>query len=191
MTERDDIEALSRDWRTIPDDTALSVQAVLRRRRLHGAVMLFEALGAALALASALFFWLARDGLVFDVAAVVMLLVALGGGAAAKRARVDLLRWEDWTPEGVLAFRLRDCQGALITARHTLVACAALVAFAAFVWLAAELGWDELPPYFPQLYASIVAAVVVPLSLWAVLRLRAKRAEHARLVALLAEFEQR
>lgn len=190
MTERDEIEALARAWRDITDEVELSVDEALRRQRRQRLALLLEAAFGAFGFATAVYFLLAADLIVFRVAAFVLIAAGVTGGLIVKRTRVALLKWADWTPEGVLAFRLRDCEAALLTARSALLACAALVAFAGFVWLAAALEWDALPPGFPALYASVVAVCVTAVSAWALWRLRVKRAERDRLRALVAEYEQ-
>lgn len=189
MAERDDLEVLSRQWRDITEPVELSVPAALRRRRRQGLTFAAEAVMGAIGVATAIYFWTAHDGIVHRVA-MIILLVAMAIGAAYGRTRMTLVRWGDWTPAGVLAFRLRECEVALLTARWTLVTSGVLVAFAAFVWVAATLEWDALPPGFPGLYAAVVAAVVVPLTIWALWRLQVKRAEHARLLALLTELDE-
>lgn len=190
MAERDDIEALARAWRDITDEVELSVGDALRRQRRQRLVLLLEVVFGAFAFATAVYFLLAEDLIVFRVAALLIIAAGVTGGLVARRTRVALLKWADWTPEGVLAFRLRDCEVALLTAWHALLACAVLVVFAGFVWLAAALEWDALPPGFPALYASVVAVCVTVVSGWALWRLRVKRAERGRLRALMAEFEQ-
>lgn len=190
MAERDGIEALARAWRGISDEVELSVDEALRRQRRQRLVLLLEVVFGAFGFATAVYFLLADDLLVFRVAALVLIAAGVTGGVVVRRTRVALLKWADWTPEGVLAFRLRDCEAALLTARHALLACAVLVVFAGFVWLAAALEWDALPPGFPVLYASVVAVCVAVVSAWALWRLRVKGAERDRLLALMAEFEQ-
>jgi hypothetical protein len=187
MTDPDDIEALSRTWREIADEAEFSVPATLRRRRRHNALLLLEAIGSGVALATAAFFWLAGDGIVFRVAGSVLVAAVLVGVVFTKRTRMGLGRWADWTPEGVLAFRLRECEVAMLNARYALVSSAVLLGFASFVWLAAELEWDVLPPGFHYLYAAVVAGTVTPIAIWATWRTHAKRGEHSRLRALLEE----
>lgn len=187
MSEHDLPEPLARAWRSLSDPAAVAVPAALRRRGRQRAVLALEMLGCGLVLAAALYFWLAGDGLVFRVSASVLALIAVSGIVLALRTRAGLGRWSDWTPEGVLAFRLRECEVALFNARYGFVALAGLVAFAVFVWLAAELGWDALPPRFHYLYAGCVAVTVLLTATWALWRLRSKQRERLRLRALIEE----
>lgn len=185
MNERDELDALAGAWSSIEDEAALSVPVALRRRRRQRAVLVLEMLGCGLFLAFALYFWLAGDGLVFNMAAGLFLAVAVLSGVIATKTRAGLGRWADWTTEGVLAFRLRECEVALLNAKYALGGAAVPSAFAVFVWLAAELGWDALPPGFHYIYAATVAVSVLVVGVWGVWRIRTKRREHERLRALL------
>ncbi len=190
MRDDNEIDVLSGAWRTISDETALSVPDTLRRRHRQRITLLLELLACGLALASALYFWLADDGWVHRAAAALFVAVAVVCGIVAVRTRGRLGAWADWTPDGVLAFRLRECEVALFSARSGLASCAVLIGFAAFVWLAAEFGWDVLPPGFPQFYAAVVSIVVLLGGSWSVWRIRTKRRQHARLRALLDELRE-
>ncbi len=187
MRDDEDIEVLAGAWQTISEDTGFSVPAALRRRRRQQIVYVVELLACAVALACAIFFWLADGGLVYRVAALLYLAIAVVCGIASVNARKRLTAWTDWTPQGLLAFRLRECEVASFSAKSGFVACAILIGFAAFVWLASAFGWDVLPAGFPLFYATVVGVVVLvagSLSAW---RLRTKRRERLRLRALLEE----
>ena len=186
MSERDELAALSATWLGITDRSELSLSAALARRRRQRALFVAELLGAAIMLALSAAFWLAGSGPVYRVAAVLFVATAVLTAIVAAKPRATLGRWADWTPAGVLAFRLRECELAIAYARWQLVSCAALVAFAAFVWLAAVLEWDALPPGFHYLYAATVVIVVLPAGVWAARRIAAKRTEQARLRHLLS-----
>ena len=187
MTDPDDIGALSRAWRNITDEAELCVSAALRRQRVQALLLFLELAACGVALAAALCFWLAGAGVVYRVAGSLLVAAAVASGLLALRTRAGLGRWVDWTPEGVLAFRLRACQVALMNAKYALGSSAVLLLFAAFVWLAAELEWDVLPPGFHHLYAAVVATTVLAVAVWATWRIPAKRRERARLIALLEE----
>lgn len=187
MHEDDEITALAGTWKAIGDETAFTVEAALRRRRRQQIAFVCELLACGLALASALYFWFAGDGLVHRATAALFVGVAVVCTAIAIRTRVRLTVWSHWTPEGVLEFRLRECEVALLGAWSGLVACAVLIGFAAFVWLAATFEWDALPQGFPQLYGTLVGVVVLGGGSWSAWRIRTKRPERARLLALLEE----
>lgn len=187
MTEDAEIETLARAWRGITDHVELSVAKALRRRRLQALTLLAEIALGAIVLAAAVHFWRVDDGIVYRVSALVLVATVVAHGFVARRMRSPLLNWADWTPEGVIAFRMRDCEAALVSARYATVGSVILLVFAAFVWLAVELGWDTLPPRFHVLYASVVACAVVVTTGWALWRRATKRAELERLRAILAE----
>jgi uncharacterized membrane protein YccC len=187
MSDDHEIEALSGAWRTISDDTSFSVPTALRRRRRQRFTFMLELLGCVVALASAIYFWLTDGGLVHYAAAALLTAVAVVCGVVSVKTRMRLGGWADWTPPGVLAFRLRECEVALSGARHGLVACGILAAFAGFVWLAAALEWDVLPPDFPRFYATVVGITVLLAGSWSLWRIRTKRRERTRLRTLLDE----
>lgn len=190
MSERDELLDLSETWLGIASRSDLRPSAALARRRRQRALFVGELLGAAIMLALAVGFWLAGDGPVHRVAAALFVATAVLTAAVAGRTRAALGRWADWTPAGVLAFRLRECELAIVYARWQLGACALLAAFAAFVWLAAALRWDVLRPGFHYIYAACVAVVVLAVCAWAARRIPAKRAERARLRKLLEELTE-
>jgi hypothetical protein len=167
------------------------VVAALHRRRRQQLAFGVELLACGIALASALYFWLADDGLVHRTSAVLFVGVAVACGFIAVRTPPRLGAWADWTPEGVLADSLRECEVALLGAKTGLVSCAVLMGFAAFVWLASASGWDVLPPGFPQFYATIIGVVVLMGGSWSIWRIRTKGPELARLQALLDEMRER
>lgn len=187
MSERDELKTFADAWRGLDGDSGLTVQAALRRQARHNTVLLLDVLGVGLLLAFALFFWLLGGGLVLRAASAVFAGTAVLSGMLIARKRAKLGGWADWTPQGVLAFRIRECELALLNARWQLVGCAVVVVFAAFVWLAAELAWDALPPGFHYFYAAVVAVTATVVSAWALRRIRSKRAERERLRALLDE----
>jgi hypothetical protein len=188
MHDDDELRRLSDAWRTIPEEAAFDVTPALRRRRRQHLTLALEIFACAVALASAYYVWSAGAGLVHRSAAVLLVAAAVIGSIAAVKTRASLSLWADWTPEGVLAFHLRECESALQSARYGLLACGMLIAFAAFVWLAAEFEWDVLPPDFPRFYATVVTVAVFMVGSWSIWRIRTKRHERARLLALLDEF---
>ena len=148
MSERDELSALAETWLGIADMSQLSLAAARMRRRRQRMLFVGELFGALSMLAFAAWFWLAGDGPVFRTAAALFVAAAVLTVVFAARARTGLGRWADWTPQGVLAFRLRECELAIAYAKWQLGGCALLIAFAAFVWLAAVREWDVLPPGF-------------------------------------------
>lgn len=190
MSEHEELRSLSETWARIDDPSLLSVPAARARRRRQRAAFVGELLGAALMLALAAAFWLVDNGVVYRVAGALFVLTAFVTGVLAVRSRAGLGRWADWTPQGVLTFRLRECETALTFAKWQLGGCVVLLAFAVFVWLAAALDWDVLPPRFRYVYAAAVAVSVLAVCAWALRRIPAKRAERARLKQLLRELTE-
>jgi hypothetical protein len=182
------MDVLSRQWRGLAANHAVSATTALRRRHRQRAVLLLEVLGSGAMYAFALCFWLAGSGVVLRAAAAMFVAAGTLTLVVALRTRTLLGRWSDWTPEGVLAFRLRECEVALLNARYGFVALAGLIVFASFVWMAAELAWDSLPLGFHHLYASCVAISAVLTALWSTWRIRVKRRERQRLWVLMQEF---
>lgn len=182
-----DLDQLCREWRRLATGT-IDIPAALRRRGLQRALLGVETLGSGAMFAGALCFWLAGDGVVFRAAAAMFAASGILVLALALRSRSMLVQWSDWTPEGVLAFRIRECEVALLNARYGFVAIAGLMGFAALVWLAAELAWDSLPRNFHHLYAACVAASALLTASWSTWRIRTKRRERTQLWQLLEEF---
>lgn len=182
------LDAMARQWRDLAGPDPVSASSALRRRRRQRAVLWLEVLGSGAMLAIALSFWLGGSGVVFQAAAAMFAATGALTLIIALKTRATLGRWADWTPEGILAFRLRECEVALLNARYGFVAIGGLIAFATFVWLAAELAWDSLPRGFHHLYAACVAISAALTAAWSSWRIHAKQRERTRLVALMAQF---
>jgi hypothetical protein len=186
---RDDAELaiLSGAWQAISDQPEVDVAEALRRQRRQRGAFALELAASAAAIVAAVFFWLAAEGPVFRVTAAAMLVTGSIGGGVAIRQRVTLSRWVDWTPHGVLAFRLRECDVALAAGWFGVVSVVVLLGFAVFLSSAALLLQDRQISGVNRLYTASVVASCAVVGLWSRRVIRSRRKERARLRALTGQ----
>lgn len=179
MTDPDILE-LSHQWQR--DNVALEVSLRKARWQYWQNRLAFggELLLTALALWGAWFFW-NLDGAVFTVSAGVLLLAAVAGLRFSIRERMPLWHWHDWSPEGVLAYRIQRCESTLRVARSCKYSAAVLVAFLTYIWINA----DTLPEFFPRFYTGVVLVSVTLMLAWAHGQKRERTRELAQLRAML------
>jgi hypothetical protein len=188
MRDDADLARLSGAWQAIAERPDIDVSKVMRRRRRQRVAFAAELAGGAIAFGATAFFWFGAKGPMLKVTALVMFITGLLAVGVALRQRATLALWADWTPRGVLAFRLRECDVALATARFGILSIGALLLFAAFFSGGAVLWQDTQVLAFHKLYAAYVIASCVAGGSWCVWRLRTIRTERARVLAIFEQF---
>jgi hypothetical protein len=189
------MEELQASWRA--QDVALAnLQEKLRRRRWRPHLALgIELLCTAGTVGFGVWFaWMAVESgsLLFAMSAGVLLIAAPALAVAAWVARKDSMRWEDETPESVLALGLRRADASLRVLRLGRVHLAVIGAFVLVLW-ATELGGLINARRFLVIYSltcAAMAALYLPWLAWRERRVSQERAECQRLLDDLREGER-
>lgn len=164
----DDLMTLRADWRR-QDAAFTNVYARLRRNRWQPhALLALELTGAALGLAIGLWYaWVAAKlgSLVFALSAAVMLLAMPAFAVGKVLARKRSLRWEEETPEDVLAVALRRADGSLRAIRVGRWQAVLIAIFVVTLWATQILGLIDVRGFL-FFYSAICAASVIPYVVW-------------------------
>lgn len=184
MGDDAELSTIAGAWHTIAGDPTVDVAEALRRRRRQRGALALELAASAVAIVAAVFFWLEAEGPLLRVTAAVMLATGFVGGGVALRQRVELSSWGDWTPRGVLAFRLQECDVALATGWFGVVSVVVLLVFCALLTGAALLLRDSQILGVYRLYIACVVASGAVVGAWSARVIWTRRRERARLRAL-------
>ena len=185
----EDLLTLRAEWRR-QDAAFADVYARLRRQRWQPHVTLvLEIAGTALAVAIGLWFALMAvklSSLLFGLAAAVMLIAMPAFAVGTVLARKDSLRWEDETPEGVLAVALRRADASLRAIRVGRWQVAIIAGFVATLWVTQVIGLIDARGFL-VFYSAVSAATVIPYVIWLGRRETRVRGERAACGKLLED----
>lgn len=183
-----DLAKLAEQWQR--DTTALDVsrRKALRQYHANRLLLITEFLAALGYLWVAWYFW-QREGSVFTVSALVLLVTTAISVGVSSWERVPLSHWHDWSPEGVLRYRIRRCESSLRFAGWCHFSSAILIAFTIYLWVNAFVAPGSTPEFFPALYTVVTLITVAGLEWWAFRQRRLRMPELQELKALLRSFD--
>jgi hypothetical protein len=187
MNEPDFLEALSKEWQR--DTQALDVMRcnVKRQRWFNRLFFSSELMWGCIGVGWAWYFW-QKEATVFKVSAVVLLVCSLFGLWISVRNRLPMWHVHDWSPEGLLAYRVRMCEYKLRGVHYCIYGAAALLLFLTYIWVNEYIEPESTPSHFPLIYTVIVLWCVFWALFWARLLRRGQTEELAKLRALLHSF---
>ncbi|MDY6984168.1 MAG: hypothetical protein SV422_13875, partial [Pseudomonadota bacterium] len=97
--------------------------------------------------------------------------------------------WHDWSPEGVVRYRIRLCESTLRFARWCRFSSAILCVFTAYLWVNAAIDPGSMPASFPALYTSVSLLTIIALEWWAARQRRLRGRELHELQEWLRSFD--
>lgn len=184
--------ALRAGWRRQDTDSA-AIYARLRRERWRPHVVLaLELLGALLTLVvGGWYAWAAvkQQSLLLALSALVLLLSMPAFALGTLRARRGSLRWEEETPEAMLAVALRRTEASLRAIGVGRWQIAILVVFVAVLWTTQALGYIDALGFLVY-YTVITFGAAIPYGVWLGGRQRRLLAEQAACRRMLQELSE-
>jgi hypothetical protein len=167
MAKPDIDEVLQHHWQAITPFISVDADKVQVRQRSQKLRLWSEFFGSALSLAIALLFWWQGTSTLTDIAGAVMFVSGIGSGILAKRARKPLLNWQDWTPQGVLEYRLKETDTTLKLIRNAFCAAALLCLFTLYLWWGSRFTPETVSVGFARLYSSFSVPAILLTVWWA------------------------
>jgi hypothetical protein len=188
MNDLDFFDALAKEWQR--DTAALEVSRRKARHRYWMNRLAFagELLFTLFAAWTVWFFW-QLDSLVYTVSALAMSVSIVLSVWVSIRERIPLWHWHDWSPEGVLRYRMRLCESALRLAAWCRFSGVVLLLFVAYIWITAFFDPDSVPAFFPAFYTLVILVTVAMLEWWAWRQRTLRTGELQELAALLQSFD--
>lgn len=195
MVDNFDFAALTKSWQQqavaeeAPPSAADLAQASQRQRE-QKLLMYGEWLGAVIMIVAVVWLLVEMSGWLGSIAALFLALGALSTAYISWQVHRPILAYDNWSSNGLLAFRQQACRLTLRHYRYTQLSCAALIVFTLILWLLHLWQLDDTPITLLWIYSAIVS----PACLLAIYRLqqkiRLKGVELAHLSALAEDFSQ-
>ena len=195
MADNFDFAALTKSWQqqTVAEEappSAADLAQASQRQREQKLLMYGEWLGAVIMVFAAVWLLVEMPGWLGSIAALFLALGALSTAYISWQVHRPILAYDNWSSNGLLAFRQQACRLTLRHYRYTQLSCAALIVFTLILWLLHLWQLDDTPMTLLWIYSAIVS----PACLLAIYRLqqkiRLKGAELAHLNALAEDFSQ-
>jgi hypothetical protein len=166
MNDLDFFDALAKEWQR--DTAALEVSRRKAQRRYWMNRLAFagEFLLGLFGAWTAWFFW-QQDATVYTVSALVMFVSIVLSVWIGIRERIPLWHWHDWSPEGVLRYRVQLCESSLRLAAWCRFSSCVLLLFVVYIWVAALADPEAMPASFPAFYTFVILGTVTMLEWWA------------------------
>ena len=188
MTSGDYLTELSQHWQQLTQPPRVSIADALHQRRRTQAYTVAEILLALVSIGLAYYFWSRGRGVLFNISGTVLFLSAANALFTNHRIRRPVLVWEDWSPQGIVAYRQQICATAIAKAHTVGWSCLVLLLFTLFVWGASRFEAIPMPVGFPTLYAALSLPTALALLAWARWRIGALSIEMESYARLLQEF---
>jgi drug/metabolite transporter (DMT)-like permease len=188
MNDLEFFTELAQEWQRDTAALEVSRRKVLRQQWLNRMAFGGELGFSCVSLWVAWFFW-QQEATVFTVSALVLALNTPLSLWVTFRERLPLWHWHDWSPEGVLTYRVRQCESTLRLARYCWYSGGVLLLFLVYIWVNEFVAPGSTPSLFPVIYTVAILATVACLLLWARRQERVKARELAQLILLLQSFD--
>ena len=189
--ETSDLDRLMQaHWQAQKDFIPLDAGRVQARQRTQKRRLWLDLSGSAFSVGIGLLFWWLGNTTLFYIAGAMMVLSGIGSGILASRARKPLLDWGNWTPQGILEYRLRESETDLKLVRNTGYAVLALILFTLYLWWGSYFTPRIVPADFALRYTICVAPAVL-LTLWWARRRRTRALrQQLEISAALKSFQE-
>jgi hypothetical protein len=187
MNDRDFFEALGKQWQEDTGTLDVSRRKAVRQQWRNRIALGLEIAIVLFAFWAVWFFW-QYDATVYRVSALVLTGGALFSLWVTLKERIPLWHWHDWSPEGVLAYRVKLCESALRVVYYIRIGTVILTLFLVYIWVNALLDPASVPRFFPLFYTVLVMSAVLGQLWWAQREQRRKTAELRKLRTLLDSF---
>lgn len=183
MAKPDIDQLLQKQWQASQPFIAVDLGKLRARQQSQKQRLWAEIFFAALSFGIGLMFWWQGTSTLTDVAAAVMIVSGIGSGVLAARARKPLLDWENWTPEGILEYRLKETEAALKLVRSAVYAAVLLCLFSVYLWWGSRFTPGTVTQEFALLYSGFSVPAILATLGWAGWR-RQKLLERRREISI-------
>lgn len=183
-----DLDRLAREWQRDTDALEVSRRKARRQYWRNRVLLTLEFLLTAVSAFVAWIFW-QQAAMVYTVSALVILGAIAMSTWLSLRERVPLWHWHDWSPEGVLRYRIRLCESTLRFTRWCRLSSVILFVFTAYLWVSAVIEPGSIPASFPALYTVVVLLTIVAVEWWAARQRRLRSRELCELQEWLRSFD--
>lgn len=187
-TELDQL--LKQHWQASEPAIAVDVGKARQWQHSQQRRLWAELSGSVLSVAIGLLFWWQGTSTLTDIAGAVMFVSGVGSGILARRARQPLLDWQNWTPEGILDYRLKETETTLKLVRSAVYAALLLLLFTLYLWWASRMTPETVSSGFALLYSACsVPAILFTLG-WAGVQRRRTLRRQQGIRAALQSFQE-
>jgi hypothetical protein len=191
VNEDQDFARIAAAWRELPVDSTISTETALGKQHRHLVALLAEIAAGLVGLVAVAYFWLIADGWLNYTAGAVILSALIAGYFWGRAQQRRVINWSEWTPEGILRFHLESNEVALRNARAALVACAILILFALFLWIAEWTGSVGISQAAVRRFGAAALIVSISIVPWSLLQRRAKKRERSRIEELIRDWAEK
>jgi hypothetical protein len=177
------------DWRGLSVDVAHLERRLRRHRWTPHLILAAEIAGGIVGFGIGLWFLstaLTGGGLLYAIAAIVMLTAMPFFTVLSFIARRKSLHWQDETPDEVLRASLARADASLRAIRVGYLGVAIIVGFVALLWIAQAIGIVRASG-FVQVYSLTATGICVPYLVYLGLRQRQVSRERAACLKLMSE----
>ena len=190
MAKPDIDQLLQQHWQADKPFIAVDVSKVWERQQSQRHQLWAELFGSVLSLGIGLLFWWQGTSTLTDIAGAVMFVWGIGSAILARRARKPLLDWQNWTPQGILEYRLKETETALKLARSAVYAALLLFLFSLYLWWGSRFTPGTVSPGFALLYSSFSVPAILLTLWWAVRQRKATLERQREISTALQSFQE-